>query len=158
MKISAVEEYALRCLVQLAKNDTNEPMSAEEISSRELLSPAYLEKILQRLNKIGVVRSLRGTKGGYILSKKPSEIIIGEVIRAVDGSFSSELCSSFSGNSPECTHITGCGIRPLWKNIYKYIFDILDRTTLDDLMTDEKESEFLLGKKFTMSFNEALKI
>ncbi|MFN8671003.1 MAG: Rrf2 family transcriptional regulator [Candidatus Sericytochromatia bacterium] len=158
MKISAVEEYALRCLVQLAKSENGTPVSAEEISTRELLSPAYVEKILQRLNKVGFVKSLRGTKGGYILVKSSDEIMIGDVIRAVDGDFSSEMCGSFSGYSPECTHIGGCAIRPLWKNIYKYIFEVLDKTTLLDLIKDEKDTAFLLEQKFSENLKEPVKI
>lgn len=158
MKISALEEYALRCLVQLAKNEQDKPVSAEEISSKELLSPAYLEKVLQKLNKAGFIKSLRGTKGGYVLARKPNEIIIGEVIRAVDGSFASELCNTFSGYSSECTHISGCGIRPLWTNIYQYIFDVLNKTTLYDLMKDEKDTQLVLDQRFLGSFSEIVKV
>lgn len=148
MKVSALEEYALRCLLQLSKNEEGSPMSAEEISTKENLSPAYIEKILQKLGKAGFVKSIRGTKGGYVLSKTPQEIIIGNVIKAIDGSFVSELCGYFSGTTPECTHIGGCGIRPLWMNIYKYIYDVLDKTTLYDLMKEEEFTAITMGQKF----------
>ncbi len=151
MKVSALEEYALRCLLQLAKISDQKPVSAEEISTKELLSPAYIEKILQKLSKAGFVKSTRGTKGGYVLAKSPEDIKIGHVIRAVDGEFMSELCTHFSGNSPECTHIGGCGIRPLWANIYKYIYDVLDRTTLYDLMKDEANIALSISEKFMFS-------
>ncbi len=154
MKVSALQEYALRCLLQLAKNEEERPMSAEEISTKEHLSPAYIEKILQKLTKAGFVKSIRGTKGGYILTRKPDEISIGHVIRAVDGSTMSGLCTHFSGNSPECTHINGCGIRPLWTNIYKYIYDILDRTSLYDLMKEEVNSAMAIEAKFMRSLEE----
>jgi Rrf2 family protein len=154
MKVSALQEYGLRCLLQLAKNEEERPMSAEEISTKELLSPAYIEKVLQRLAKAGFVRSIRGTKGGYILTRRPEDISIGQVIRSVDGSPMSDLCNHFSGNSPECTHISGCGIRPLWTNIYKYIYDVLDRTSLFDLMKEEASTALALEAKFNRSFEE----
>lgn len=151
MKVSAIEEYGLRCLLQIAKNQEERPMSADEISKKELLSTAYVEKILQRLGKTGVVKSIRGTKGGYILAKSPENISIGEVIRAVDGSFMSDLCNHFSGISDECAHISGCGIRPLWTNIYKYVYEVLDRTSLRDLMKEEENTALALEKKFLNS-------
>ena len=154
MKVSALQEYALRCLLQLAKNAEGRPMSAEEISTKELLSPAYIEKILQKLTKAGFVKSIRGTKGGYVLTCVPEEISIGHVIRAVDGSSMSDLCTHFSGNSPECTHISGCGIRPLWTNIYKYIYDVLDRTSLNDLMKEEANTALAIEAKFMRSFEK----
>ena len=148
MSVIVVFLRPLGLRLQLSRNEEETPMSAEEISTKELLSPAYIEKILQKLGKAGFVKSIRGTKGGYVLSKPPEEIIIGEVIRAVDGSFISELCGYFSGNSPECTHIGGCGIRPLWMNIYKYIYDVLDKTTLYDLMKEEEFTSVTMGQKF----------
>jgi Rrf2 family protein len=154
MKVSALQEYALRCLLQLAKNQEVRPMSAEEISTNEHLSPAYIEKILQKLTKAGFVKSIRGTKGGYILTRIPEEISVGQVIRSVDGSSMTDLCTHFSGNSPECTHIGGCGIRPLWTNIYKYIYDVLDRTSLNDLMKEEASTALAIEAKFIRSFEE----
>ena len=154
MKVSALQEYALRCLLQLAKNVEERPMSAEEISSKELLSPAYIEKILQRLTKAGFVKSIRGTKGGYIITRAPEEISVGHVIRAVEGASMNDLCTHFSGNSPECTHISGCGIRPLWTNIYKYIYDVLDRTSLYDLMKEEATTAMVIEANFIRSLEE----
>ena len=155
MKVSALEEYALRCMVQLAKSAGEEPMSSEEISRKELLSPAYIEKILQKLSKAGFIKSIRGTKGGYVLAKAPEEIIVGHVIRGVDGSFVSDLCNHFSGTGDECAHITGCGIRPLWANIYKYVYEVLDRTSLYDLMKEEENTSLAIEAKFTLSVSGA---
>lgn len=151
MKVSALEEYGLRCLLQLARRTDGSPISADEISKKEMLSQAYVEKILQKLNKAGFIKSIRGTKGGYILASSPKEISIGHVIRAVDGTYMEEMCNHFSGTSSECTHITGCGIRPLWKNIYKYIYDVLDSTSLYDLMKEEENTALAIKEKFLLS-------
>ena len=157
MKISSLQEYGLRCLLQLSKNTKDKPMSADEISKKEGLSTAYVEKILQKLLKAGFVRSIRGTKGGYVLSKDPTQISIGEIMQKVDGSPISELCGHFSGTSEECTHIAGCSIRPLWTNIYKYIFEVLDRTSLYDLMKEEENTAITLEQKFLRSFDNMVK-
>ena len=113
-------------------------MSADEISKKELLSSAYVEKILQKLSKSGFIKSIRGTKGGYVLADDPKNISIGSLMRVIDGSPMSEMCGHFSGTSEECTHISGCSIRPLWTNIYKYIYVVLDKTSLYDLLKEEE--------------------
>lgn len=155
MKVSALEEYALRCLLQLAKSyDKGIPLSSEEISSKELISPAYTEKILQKLSKSGFVKSIRGTKGGYILTESPDKIFIGPVIKDIDGFLVSDICSNFSGTSDECTNLFNCGIRPIWMNIYKYIYQVLDNTSLYDLLKDEEN----ISKKIEKQFKEVLKV
>jgi Rrf2 family protein len=155
MKISALEEYSLRCLLQLAKNyEKRIPLSSDEISSKELISPAYTEKILQKLSKLGFVKSIRGTKGGYILTKSPEEIFVGSVIKEIDGYFISDICNNFSGTSDECAHLVNCSIRPIWMNIYKYIYQVLDNTSLYDLLKDEED----ISKNIEKQFREVLKI
>jgi len=155
MKVSALQEYGLRCLLQLARSsEQGQAVSAEEISRKELLSPAYTEKVLQKLGKAGFIKSIRGAGGGYVLTRSPKEIVIGEVMRNIDGSFFSELCNHFSGTGDECAHISGCGIRPLWANLYKYIYGVLDKTTLSDLMREEELSATILEKNFLNSVSE----
>lgn len=157
MKVSALQEYGLRCLLQLAKNGEAGPMSAEEISKKELLSLAYIEKILQKLAKAGFVKSIRGTKGGYILTRSPEDISVGHLMRAVDGSPVSNMCNHFAGNSMECTHIDGCGIRPLWTNIYRYIYEVLDKTSLNDLIQEEKSTALVIEEKFMRSLENMMR-
>ncbi|MFN8578029.1 MAG: Rrf2 family transcriptional regulator [Candidatus Sericytochromatia bacterium] len=158
MKISALQEYSLRCLLQLTKNGSDKPMSADEISKKELLSSAYVEKILQKLAKAGFVKSIRGTKGGYVLTEDPKNISIGSLMRVIDGSPMSEMCGHFSGTSEECTHISGCSIRPLWTNIYKYIYAVLDKTSLYDLLKEEENIAVSIEEKFMRSLETQLKV
>jgi Rrf2 family protein len=157
MKISALQEYSLRCLLQLTKNGNDKPMSADEISKKELLSSAYVEKILQKLSKSGFIKSIRGTKGGYVLADDPKNISIGSLMRVIDGSPMSEMCGHFSGTSEECTHISGCSIRPLWTNIYKYIYVVLDKTSLYDLLKEEENISVSIEQKFMRSLEATVK-
>ncbi len=157
MKISSLQEYGLRCLLQLSKSSDDKPISADEISKKEMLSTAYVEKILQKLLKAGFVKSIRGTKGGYVLAKDPSEISIGDLMKRIDGAPISELCGHFSGNGEECTHISACSIRPLWTNIYKYIYEVLDKTSLYDLMREEENTAITIEQKFLRSFENMVK-
>jgi len=146
MKISSAEEYGLRCLLQLAKKE-DIPISAEEIANNEDLSSTYTEKVLQILSKKGFVRSIRGAKGGYILTRTPDEIMVGHVIKAMNKG-SVEKCSTISKTNNTCIHISNCSLRPLWKSIFKYIYDVLDKTSLADLMKNEKAVSSDLSEHF----------
>ncbi len=86
MKLSTRSTYGMRALVELALAQGQTPVSAALIAKRQLLSVAYLEQLLHRLKKEGVVHSVRGPRGGYVLAKGPRLITMGEVVRVLDGS------------------------------------------------------------------------
>ena len=138
MKISAQEEYGLRCLLQLAKARHGQVMSVKEIAGKEALSTAYVEKLLRLLAKSGLVHSLRGTKGGYLLNRAPSHITLGEVVRAI-GQMpdTNHICTQFTGTQAECVHFSNCGIRSAWSGLTNFIQHFLDQTTVESLLGDE---------------------
>ena len=150
MKISALEEYGLRCLLQLAKAPDNQLISADEIALKEGLSTAYVEKILSQLRRSHLVKSVRGTKGGYKLIRKPNQISIGDYIRVVDGNFFAEMCQHFPGKETECTHTGHCSIRPVWLMVARQVYRVLDRLTLADLLVEEATLERQLVNEFPM--------
>ncbi len=141
MRITAQEEYGLRCVLQLAMQPEGAPLTVREIARREGLSAAYVEKLLHLLNRAGLTRSVRGQSGGYCLSRSPEEISLGEVIRALGGFASdAEICNHFTGNLECCAHLSNCGIRPLWRVAF-YIQGLLDRIPLSALLHDEQKVE-----------------
>ena len=150
MKISAVEEYGLRCLLQLAHSRENELLSAEDIASREGLSVAYVEKILAQLRRVGLVSSVRGMYGGYQLTRPAERITVGELVRAVDGDFFTDICDHFSGNQNTCVHSGSCSVRPVWLMVARHLYRILDRLTLADLLHDENRLEQQLFSEFPL--------
>ncbi len=150
MKISAIEEYGLRCLLQLARTTDGDLLSAEALAEKEGLSVAYIEKILSQLRKAGLVKSVRGMYGGYQLSRAPEHIRIGELVRSVDGDFFSELCQHFSGNQDHCLHMNNCSIRPVWLMVARHIYRILDTLTLADLLREESTIESRLFREFPL--------
>lgn len=138
MKISAQEEYGLRCLLQLARVSRGEVMTVKEISQREGLSSAYAEKLLRVLAKAGLVHSLRGLKGGYMLNRPPHQITLGEIVRALGSMPSTDhICQQFTGTMAACVHFSNCGIRSVWSGLTNYIQHFLDDTTLASLLGDE---------------------
>mgnify|MGYP004677302227 FL=1 len=92
MKISTKGRYALRLMVDLALNNTGEPISLKDIARKENISDKYLEQIISVLNKAGYVRSIRGAQGGYMLRKKPEDYTVGMILRQTEGSLAPVAC------------------------------------------------------------------
>jgi Rrf2 family protein len=152
MRITAQEEYGLRCILQLAMQPAETPLSVKEIANREGLSVAYVEKLLYLLNRAGMAKSVRGSNGGYCLSRPPGQISLGEVVRVLGGFASDvEICNQFTGNLDSCVHIHNCGLRPLWKVAF-YVQSMLDRISLSQLLDDENEVETSLMAKSRAQF------
>jgi Rrf2 family protein len=138
MKITAQEEYGLRCLLQLAKSPQGQVVSVKEIAAKEGLSSAYVEKLLRILSKAGLVHSVRGLKGGYVLNRPAASITLGEVVRGLGTvETTNHICSVFTGNKDACVHFSDCGIRSVWSGLTTYIQRFLDQTTLATVLDKE---------------------
>ena len=138
MKISAQEEYGLRCLVQLARADADgESLTLAQISRREGISVANAGKLMWILTKAGLVQSQRGTKGGYHLARPASEIHLNEVIRVLDGKPADSHCKSYAGVLDACVHTGDCGIRPVILELHQIVADALSGITLSQLLGTE---------------------
>lgn len=135
MKISAKDEYGLRVLLSIARNGGGEGMSISKLSEAEGISEPYVGKITRMLRLSGFIQSTRGKKGGYILSKKPDEIKISEILHALDGKlFDAEFCGSHSGEVTFCTNTNDCSVRSLWRLVQSTIDQVLANVTLADLL------------------------
>jgi Rrf2 family protein len=152
MKITAQEEYGLRCILQLAREQiANSDSKLEpgavfvrDIAEREGLSVAYVEKILWTLSHSGIVESVRGPKGGYRLTRPCGEISVGEVMRALGGVPSEEeICSQFTGNQDVCVHHDGCGLKPVWTSITDFVNSVFDRVPISTLLTGSVDVKFV---------------
>ena len=141
MKLTANEEYGVRCLVRLAYSGyTGGSLTIPEISLAEGVSPAYAAKILRVLRKGGFVKAARGKEGGYTLARPAAEIAIGDVIDALGGRlFESRFCDSHAGQAPICTRSVDCSVRSLWRAVQVAVDHVLSRTTLHDLLQNEEE-------------------
>jgi len=134
MKVTALEEYGLRCLLLFAEAQESESLTLQEISSRERLSLPYAGKLLMILKKAGLVRAIRGRKGGYVLSRPASEIPLREVFSALgDSLYGSHHCEKYSEKREECIHSDDCRVGPLWSSFNSHIQSILSNVTLADI-------------------------
>ncbi len=139
MKITAQEEYGLRILIRIAKNGLG--MSIPQLSEAEGLSEHYVAKLTRELRLAGFINSTPGYKGGYVLARPASEININQVLKALGGPlFDSGFCSLHAGNVKLCTNSVECSARSLWQMIQFSVDQLLDRITLEDLVTAGKES------------------
>lgn len=139
MKISAAEEYSLRCLLQLARRPAGQSVTGREIAQAEALTPEYAEKILNRMKKAGLVHSIRGVKGGYVLARPAGEISVGEALRAADGRMIAGMCDRFRGGDDRCVHLPDCGLRSVWVALDRQLFGVLNRMPLSALLQQEGE-------------------
>jgi Rrf2 family protein len=147
MKISAQEEYGLRCLLQLARADSlGESLTLAQIARREGISVANAGKLMWILNKAGFVQSQRGTKGGYRLSRPASVIHLNEVISVLDDESVETHCKSYSGVLDSCVHTGDCGIRPVIVELHQIVDKALGEITLSQLLGTEKTVDAVLHK------------
>ena len=149
MRITAQEEYGLRCILQLASAPPGEPLTGSEIARREGLSYPYAEKLLSILKKAGLIKGLRGVKGGYMLARQAEQITLGDVCRALGGfQASQDICRRYTGNLKTCVHDDDCGIRPVWKGITGYVIEVMDSISVSQILGREKLVEVSLANRF----------
>lgn len=138
MKVTAQEEYGLRCLVRVAAAGPDKQLTVHEISEKEGLSAPYVAKLMNPLREAGIVDSVRGRLGGYRLTRPADQINVSQILAALGGQiFESHYCERFPGEEDECVHLTDCSIRSLWGTIEGLVDQVLRRTSLADLMKSE---------------------
>ena len=145
MKISAQEEYGLRCLLQLAKAGlSGESLTLAQIARLEGISVANAGKLMWILSKAGLVQSQRGTYGGYHLALPAEEIRLNQVISVLDGKRTDSHCKSYAGVLDSCVHTGDCGIRPVIVELHQIVDKALSEITLSQLLgTEAKVDEVL---------------
>lgn len=128
MKISTKGRYALRIMTELAKAQPNEYISLNLLSEKQSISQKYLEQIVPMLTRAGFVKSIRGNRGGYALTKNPDEITVGDILRATEGSLTPVPCLELEKNI--CEKVSYCPTFKIWSGLYEIINHYLDGITL----------------------------
>lgn len=131
MKISTKGRYGLTIMIELAKNHGEGPISLKTIASANDLSEHYLEQLIAPLRNAGLVKSIRGAYGGYILGNEPAKITSGDIIRVLEGPISP--VEALEDEEPAKKH--------LWMQIRDAVKDVLDNTTLEDLANYKDDGE-----------------
>lgn len=136
MLISTKGRYGVMIMVYLAENFNKGHKPLKEIASSQDLSEKYLEQIINPLTKAGLLTSYRGAQGGYALSKAPSEITVGDILRILEGSLAPVYCVAEDGEI--CQKQSSCNSVVVWKKIKDAIDNVVDNMTLSDLLDEEK--------------------
>lgn len=132
MKVSTKGRYALRVMIDLATNQTEEPIRLKDVAARQEISLKYLEQIISMLTKAGYLNSVRGSNGGYRLKKKPGEYTVGMILRTTEGSLAPVSCIEDTENS--CQRSGNCATAMIWKKMNDAVNDVVDGITLQDLV------------------------
>jgi Rrf2 family protein len=139
VKLSAQEEYGLRCLLQLARRE-GQSLTLPELAQLEGISVAHAAKVLRALRRGGFVHSTRGQAGGYTIARPAHEITIAEALAALGGRFfDAQFCERHAGLSTACTHLGECSIRPVLRQLQDVFDDVLGRLSLKSLLVRERE-------------------
>lgn len=139
MKLTAQEEYGLRCLMAVAARSPDpggDPVSIRDVAESEGLSVDYAGKLMRVLRQHGLIRSARGANGGYRLARPASEIVVRDVLAKLDTPLfgGQRFCQNHTGQLPSCVHERSCHLRGLWSAIDRAVADVLGGMTLADLM------------------------
>ncbi len=135
MMISTRGRYALRVMLDLAKDESGSYVPLDDIARREGMSEKYLESIIVVLSRAGLVKALRGKGGGYMLTRQPEEYPIGEILRLTEKTLAPVTCLESGAACPEAD---ACPTFPLWQGLDKVIDDYLMAHTLQDLLPKKK--------------------
>ena len=135
IRVSARSEYGLRAMVYLAGQDADRAVPLREIARVEEIPAPFLERILAQLRDGGLVTTVRGVHGGYVLARPPAEVPVGDVVAAVEGRLSIIDCLSAEG---ECSRADGCVSQLAWRRLEEAIAASLREISLDDLLREAK--------------------
>ncbi|MBQ8953708.1 MAG: Rrf2 family transcriptional regulator [Clostridia bacterium] len=133
MKLSTRSRYGIHAMYDLARRGPGEPQSIKAIAERQRIPEAYLEQLIGPLRKSGLVKSVRGAQGGYLLAQPPEEITVGQVIRALEGDLNLVDCLA---EEDACGKACSCATRIVWRKVNDGLNQIVDGITLQDIIDD----------------------
>ena len=145
MRITTLAEYGVICALHLARRAAEGPVTGREIAELERLPVDYVEQILLRLRRAGLVRSTRGARGGYALARDSEQISIRDVIEASETTTFDLHCVSHPVGEERCSSSQTCSIRPVWLLLQQKIDDVLAGVRLSDLLVGEGEVRSRVG-------------
>ena len=163
MKVSAQEEYGLRCILQIARHQRSgraNPLTLAEIAREEGLTVPHVAKLIRTLRKAGLVKSVLGRTGGYSLSRSGDKVSVAEVLAALGGGrlYDTSYCDRHAGDLKVCTHMGDCSIRSLWGVLEDLLERVLRRTMLSELISSEKTMHAVLDERAPVACNSGVPV
>jgi len=133
MRLSTKSRYGIRAIFDIAYHSGGLPTQIKEISKRQEITPRYLEQIFQKLKKAGIVKSIRGPKGGYYLTQKPETIAVSDVIQAVEETIDPVFCGRPPKGRKRCPREANCVARVIWQEAGKVLSDYLASVSIEKM-------------------------
>lgn len=155
MKLSTKGRYGLRAILDLAMHCESEAVALSSIAERQQISISYLEQLIAKLKRAGIVNSIRGAQGGYVLAKDAKDISVGDILRALEGDLNPVNCSEITGNEENsCSGSDLCVTKYVWKRISDSINNTVNEISLAELVREghavqaqnKEEAEYLMKK------------
>jgi len=140
MKLSTRTRYGIRAALELAENESDKPLPLKIIAQRQDISIKYLEQLMSALRSGGVIRSVRGARGGYVLAKPPNQIKLIDVFGCLEGPVITAECVE---DIDYCERAAECAARLLWVQVQEAIKNVLQSVTLQDLVDKVKDKKTL---------------
>jgi len=138
VKLSTRTRYGIRAVLELAENYGNGPLQLKIIAQRQKISVKYLEQLMAVLRSAGFVRSIRGSKGGYLLAKAPEQIKLSDIFHCLEGPVVTVECVE---NESYCTRTNDCIARQIWAELHKSVIGVLQSITLQNLVDRAKHNK-----------------
>lgn len=133
MKLSTKGRYGLKAMFELSLNQNEGPVSLKVIAKKQNISDQYLEQLFSALKKAGLVKSVRGAQGGYLLNREPKDITVGDILTVLEGPVSLSDCLL---DDEICENSNICVTKVVWEKIKKGIEDVIESITLQDMIND----------------------
>lgn len=139
MKLSTKGRYGLRAVLDLAENGRDDAVSLSSVAERQEISISYLEQLIAKLKKAGIVNSIRGAQGGYFLAKSPDLISVGDILRALEGDLNPVDCPAVASTSAPCSGADLCVTKYVWMRISDSINSTVDTMMLSELLQESEK-------------------
>ncbi len=140
MRLSTRGRYAVRAMVDLALHQSEGPVARADIARRQGISADYIAQLFRRLERAGLVRGVKGPSGGYLLSRDPATISVGEIVRTAEGPIALVHCVA-PGGEKGCVRAEDCVTRCLWQRVSAAVAEMLNGVSLQDLCNQAREME-----------------
>jgi Rrf2 family transcriptional regulator, cysteine metabolism repressor len=138
MRLSTKGRYGLKAIFELALNESSGPVPLKHIAQKRNISEQYLEQIFASLRKAGLVKSIRGAQGGYLLGRTPDKITVGDIIVVLEGPVAPSECVLDSEN---CSNSEECVTKVVWEKIKTSIEEVINSITLQDMIDDHMKNQ-----------------
>ena len=138
MSLSQKCQYSLRAIFELARHYGEGPVKIADIAAKQAIPTRFLEVILNQLKQGGFVESKRGSMGGYVLSRLPEALTVGEIIKYVEGPLSPVQCTTCVSDD-QCPLYDDCAFLPMWEKATEALSEVYDKTTFEKLVEEERK-------------------